>query len=235
MTKPIAICLERTQEPGGAPFFTTCVALPVGESGLGLTAEGAIAWKQIDDDLVMLRVAPEGDLVLTRPAGAPEVQLHRSGRTRDLGADETLEVLQGDLIIVAGEREFRLHVHGPAPAVVPPSLVDVEPRRPVSRAGATLSKVAAAAVIGAAGVLGGGAGCETMGCGAEQEREIPVRPEPPIVAMPPDEPPPLPPEPPAQDGSVAGDGAAVNEGADTPEPPPQEPTPHPVPPAGSEK
>jgi len=232
MSHPIAICLERFSKPEGSPFFTSCVALPTGEMGLGLTAEGAISWKQGDEHMVTLSVAEAGGLFLHRPAHGPTVQVHRSGRTRDLGEDEAVEVLQGDRIVLDGEHEILLHLHGNAPAIAPPTLVEIEQPKPTTRVGAALSKVAAAAAIGAAGVLGAGAGCDLAGC--ESTRDTPVRPEPPIVAEPPDLRP-LPPEPPpaADAGIEAGGGGDASPQTDesATEEPAQEPTGAPTPPA----
>lgn len=195
MKKPLAICLERlpASPAGNEPVFTRCVALPEDHPGLGLTARGEITWEVASDDLVRLQVGREGGLVLCRPPGSPETELHRLGRARTLNETDQIDVLQGDVVVVGDGTAFRVHLHGVAPAVAAPEPLVVEPARQPSRS-SKWTQVAAAAVIGAAGVMGA-SGCDD---GCERIIDIPVRESPPSeVSMPPDAPPPqTPPEPP---------------------------------------
>lgn len=178
MPHRIAICIEDLET--GAPRYTQCVALPPGEPGLSLDGSGAIRWGASDrGPCCALEAASDGRLVLRREAGAPSVQVHRGGRVLEVPADQPVVVLHEDLLQLGGRR-LRVHVHGVAPEVVPPTpLPPEEAGGRVVRAAATALALGAAAGLGVTVAAGG-----TSEAGISSPPPVEVRARPPKIARP---------------------------------------------------
>lgn len=126
MTKPLAICLEDLDAASETERYLQCVALPEGEVGLGLDAEGNVLW-QSAGGAFSIRVSADGRLSLKRAPGAPPAILKRDGRDLEVPGGADAPVLDQDELALPGKR-FRIHVHGEAPGVSGP--VAYRPPRP---------------------------------------------------------------------------------------------------------
>ena len=208
MPLPLAICIEDTC-PGDGVRYLRCVALPGRQPGLRVSPEGTVLWKSDDVTACELWVSGDDRLILFRPAGAPPVRVERSGRSLDVPFDKPVVLVDQDVFQV-GERTLRVHVHGTAPAVRPPSPL------PARKSGSTASRVAAVVALGAA----------VVGCNKNQ---VEVRDTPPSVAVEVDGAPPDP-QLPEADGGAPEPPATSTMAVEPPEPP--APT---TPPAGTKK
>lgn len=113
-----------------------CVALKGRQPGLGVDAHGDIVWHSDRPLGCELWVSADEQLILLRPSGAPGVIVERAGRSLDAPFDKPVVLLDQDTIELAGRR-FRVHVHGTARAVSPPTpLVE---RQGVGRLAATVA------------------------------------------------------------------------------------------------
>jgi hypothetical protein len=157
MPQPLALCIEDLSLP--VPRFVRCVAVGGRQPGLRLGRDGEVQWKPPGTIGCELWVSADERLVLWRPSGAPEVQIHRAGRSLVAPCDKPVMLLDGDELTLGGRR-LRLHVHGEAPTVTPPAPLPM-------RAGAATARAAAVLALGAA----------VVGCG----RNIEVRENPPAV------------------------------------------------------
>jgi hypothetical protein len=177
MPQPLALCLEDLSAPPEGDRFLRCTAV-AGKVGLGLDAAGEVSWQAS----APCRLAVSGDdrLILVLAEGGPRVVVTRDGRSLVVPAAKPVVLLDGDVVAVGG-RSFRVHVHGPAPAVSPPSRL----ARPGLLAAAAL------------------AGATLLGCDqSKPPKPIEVRASPPDVAPPrpdaapakPDAAPPAPPD-----------------------------------------
>jgi len=117
MIRPLAICLEDT----AAGRLVQCVALAADEPGLSLDAEGEIRWQASGG--CQLHAGEDGRLRVTRADGQTGARLERGGRTMELTVGEPTPVVSGDELVV-GPRRLRVHLHGEAPAVSPPTHLD---------------------------------------------------------------------------------------------------------------
>ncbi|MBW2529396.1 MAG: hypothetical protein JRI23_34785, partial [Deltaproteobacteria bacterium] len=169
MSEPLAICIERLDAEDQDERYVQCVAVPGLESGLGVTAAGEVVWQVGDLDGCELCVAADGRLLLWRPAGAAGVVVRRAGRSLDAPAEKPIFLLDQDRIEIGGRR-FRVHVHGPAPAVHPPSPLRM-------KASGRVAALAAAVVLG-----GAAAGCDMLG---KKTEDIEIREAPPAAPPPP--------------------------------------------------
>jgi hypothetical protein len=210
MPKPMAVCLEDLDPKSPAERYLRCVAVGGRQPGLRVDAHGTVLWRSDEAVACELWVSADEKMILYRPEGATPSTVSRAGRTLDVPEGKPVVLLGGDEFAV-GPRRFRLHVHGPSPAVVEPSYLPVPEPKPAGG----VRQAAAAVALGA--VLGGSAliqvrchppapmpptepppGEGDAGNPPEQDaEEIEVRVQPPVVAPPPDwEPtPPPPPEP----------------------------------------
>ncbi len=127
-TLPISICLEQLDaDPARATRFMQCVAVAGGTTGLGLSRQGEICWKQAAIACELLADDDEARLLARRVDGDTELRVERAGRQQILGS-EPMPLLDQDLLVIAGRR-LRVHIHGPTAEVTPPSPV-VSLRRP---------------------------------------------------------------------------------------------------------
>jgi hypothetical protein len=159
MPDPIAVCIEDLSPSPGAPRFVRCVAVAGALPGLRLCADGALLWRSDAPAACELWVSGDERLILRRPEGAPQVRVSRAGRSILAPFGKPVVVIHGDEIEL-GDKRFRLHVHGKAPAVHAPAPLP---------AWGTAGRVAAVVAMGAAV-----AGCKTG---------IEVRDAPPSVAV----------------------------------------------------
>jgi hypothetical protein len=188
MPRPIALCLEDLDARHANVRYHQCVALQGRLPGLGISAEGALAWQDAVDLPVSaeLWVSADERLILYRREGGAPILLRRGGRSLDVPFEKPVVLLGGDQIEVGGRR-FKLHVHGDAPTIHPPRALIVEAERPRTST-ATLVALAAIAV-GACGA-------------AEKEEEPPkveVRDMPPAPPLLVDDPPPKTTQPPPEE------------------------------------
>jgi hypothetical protein len=146
MPEPLAICLEDVEARDPSSRYLRCVALVGRQPGLRVDPGGAVVWKV--DELVAceLWVSADDRLILYRTDDDVPVILQRAGRSLRLPAGKPVVVLDQDTFEVNGRR-LRIHVHGVAPAVSPPS-----PLRPTAKR--TAASVAAAVALSAV-ALGG--------------------------------------------------------------------------------
>ncbi len=150
MPAPIAICLEDLDATSEGRRYLQCTAVAGGTPGLVLDEGGQAKWCAAGG--VELWVSADDCLILFRAEDAVPVTVHRVGRSLEVPAERPVVLLDQDSIDVA-DRRLRIHVHGIAPAVAPPTwLPPAEPASP------TLNRAAAAAM--AVGVAVAGAGCE---------------------------------------------------------------------------
>ena len=157
MPQPLALCIEDLSLP--TPRFVRCVAVGGRQPGLRIGLDGEVQWKPSGPIGCELWVSADERLVLLRPSGAPEVEVHRAGRSLVAPCDKPVMLLDGDELTLGGRR-LRLHVHGEAPMVAPPAPLPM-------RSGAAAARAAAVLALGAA----------VVGCG----RNIEVRDNPPSV------------------------------------------------------
>jgi nucleoid-associated protein YgaU len=172
MPTPKAICIEDLKPRRGHPRFLGCVAVAGREEGLGLGPGGDVLWKGPTPPACELWVSMDECLILYRRDGAPPVTVTRAGRGLQVPPVKPVVLLAGDEIGI-GARRLRVHIHGPAPAIRPPTpvAIEVSPRR----AGRSARAAAAAAALGSMAAAGA----------------VEVRDAPPKVAPPPPPPPPI--------------------------------------------
>lgn len=176
MPRPIALCLENL----ATGEFVSCIAIRGNAPGLGLAADGAVGWQQATPACELF-VSADEKLIALRRDGAPEVVIERAGRRLSAPVGKPVVLLDQDQLTV-GSCALRLHVHGEAEAAVPPQSLGV------------IARAAAAAAVGA--VLVGGA-CLPPSCGADADKPIDVREQPPAPMPTPPEPIEVRPHPPA--------------------------------------
>ena len=201
MPKPMAICIEDLEARADQPKFLRCVAVPGRQPGLRVDRNGKVLWQSEDGVSCELWVSGDDRLILYRPEDAVPVTLHRAGRRLEVPGGKPVVLIDQDEFEV-GARHLRVHVHGEAPAVSPPS-VFVPKQKPL----AGLARAAAvAATIGAVAV----GGCGKKDPETRGREPIEIRDQPPKVEAsdPPQEQPVdpetpgkdnTPPEPPAKD------------------------------------
>jgi hypothetical protein len=119
--RPLAICLEDT----ATGQFVQCVALGGGEPGLSVDPQGEIQWLERPAGC-QLAVAEDGRLQVTRTDEQTSARLERGGRTLELALDTPTPVVNRDELVV-GRRRLRVHLHGEAPAVSPPTILEQTP------------------------------------------------------------------------------------------------------------
>jgi hypothetical protein len=173
--KPIAICIEDLRAGSDSTRYLQCVALVGDHPGLRIDPGGEIQWQpERDARLVELCVSYDERLILFRQPGAAPVLLRREGRSLEVPVGKPVVVLDQDQLTVES-RELRIHVHGEAPAVAPPSWLEMV--EAPSRSRSSLLRATATAL--ALGIAVGAGGCT---------KKIEVRDDPPKVAPPPTKP-----------------------------------------------
>lgn len=122
MPEPISLCIEDLDEPAERTRFIRCVALAGGEPGLGVDARGKPLWRggSAAKRACELWVSGDERLILWRIATAPPITVRRAYRTLDVPAEKPVVVLDQDELELSGVR-LRLHVHGRAVAIHPPT------------------------------------------------------------------------------------------------------------------
>jgi hypothetical protein len=153
MPEPIAICIEDLGASASSGRYLRCVALPGRQPGLRLDAAGAVLWRDDAPDGCELWVSADQQLILYRPEAGAAVTVHRAGRSLAVPAAKPVVLLAGDELAFGvrsaapgvRERRLRIHLHGTAPTVHPPS-----PLEPETRAGTGGKAVAAALALAAA-------------------------------------------------------------------------------------
>ncbi len=147
MPQPIAICIEDLDPPAPSRRYRCCVAISGAEPGLGLDARAQSLWKRRQGLVCELWVTQDERLALLRPQGAPAVTVRRAGRSLEVPFDKPVLLLDQDQLELDGRR-VRIHVHGQAAVITPPSWLAVEEPH-TSRFGAVARTAAAAAMAGA--------------------------------------------------------------------------------------
>jgi len=146
---PIELCLESLDTADDERPYVRCVALAGGQPGLGLTAEGIVIWQHDKAASLLLWVSADNRLMSLRSSEACGVCLTRAERRLDLPPNKPVVTLHGDIIEIEG-RAFRVHVHGVAASVLPPT------RLSLRRAKQWITGAVAAASLAA---------CHTSGAG----------------------------------------------------------------------
>ncbi|MBI5499170.1 MAG: hypothetical protein HY907_02935 [Deltaproteobacteria bacterium] len=146
MPKPLAICLEDLT-PGATPRYLRCVAISGRDPGLRLDGAGAALWKSDDGASCELWVSADERLILYRRADGAAVRVRRGGRSLDAPPAKPVVLLDQDRVEVGG-RELRIHIHGAALRVHPPTPLPETGGRGLARAAATAAALGAA--LGAA-------------------------------------------------------------------------------------
>ena len=162
MPQALALCLEDLHASADGRYLR-CVALPGRQAGLRISQQGAVSWKISGGVACEMWVSADDQLILLRPPGAVPVIVERAGRRLDVPTDKPVVLIDQDVFRVCG-RTLRVHVHGVAETVTPPS--PLLPRK----AGST--RLAALMALGA--VV---AGCD--------KPPVEVRDRPPAIASPP--------------------------------------------------
>jgi hypothetical protein len=146
MAQPIEICLEDVA--AGASLdeerYLRCVALEGRQPGLGIDARGDVQWQSTKPLAAELWVSLDERLILYRHSDAPPVRLTRASRQLDVPCGKPVVMLAGDLIAL-GTRLLRVHVHGVATSVHPPSRLSARIIAQAARAAAVLAMGAAVA------------------------------------------------------------------------------------------
>lgn len=204
--QPMAICIEDMKASSDSTRYLQCVALVGDHAGLRIDPSGEIQWQpERDARLVELCVSYDERLLLYRQLDAAPVLLLREGRSLEVPVEKPVVVLDQDQLSI-GDRELRIHIHGEAPAVAPPSWLPMEEP---SRSTSNLLRATATAL--ALGIAVGAGGCT---------KKIEVRDDPPKIAPPPTKPdtrpPPKPdtqPPPKADVGPSKPDASPLKPGA----------------------
>jgi len=183
------------------------VALPGRQPGLRVSPHGAVLWKSEDVVACELWVSADERLILYRPTGAAAVRVERSGRSIEAPHDKPVVLLDQDVFHI-GDKAFRIHIHGNAPAVRPPS--PLPPRKALS----TASRVTAVVALGAA----------VAGC---NKNNVEVRDQPPAVSIDTDGAPPEP-EPEEPDGGLVETPPTNTMAVEPPAPPASTEKPPPI-------
>jgi hypothetical protein len=118
--EPIELCLESVDRLEDDQPYVRCVAISGAEPGLGLSAEGEITWCQTEAASATFWVSADNQLIVTRNRESDEVRLIRAERFLDLPLEKPVVVLNEDLVVINGHG-FRVHVHGVAASVEPPT------------------------------------------------------------------------------------------------------------------
>ncbi len=168
MSSPFALCIEDLDSLVDDRFLR-CVALPGKQPGLSVLSDGSPVWRTVGPIACELCVSADDRLILFRPQGAAAVRVSRTGRTLDVPAERPVVLLNQDVIEV-GPKRMRIHIHGVAAQVAPPSRLRL--------AGAHTAAIVA---LGAA----------VLAC----DKPVEVRETPPVVAVDPSGGPPPPPPP----------------------------------------
>ena len=186
MPGPQAICIEDLHATDESSRYLRCVALAGRQPGLRLDQHGQVLWKGDEQRACELWVSADERLILYRPAGSVPVTVCRAGRSLQAPEARPVVLLDGDTLELGG-RNLRVHIHGEAPGIHPPSPLELQIPTPPPAAGALggIARTAAAAM--ALGVLAGTPGCKTKNA---PDPKIEVRERPPSV-----EPAPPPPRP----------------------------------------
>lgn len=137
MPEPLAICIEDL-EPGHGPRFVRCVALVGRKPGLRLSNTASIIWQSDDDIACELWVSGDDRLILYRPPGAVDVRVSRGGRSLLAPFAKPVVLIHLDEVTV-GSRRLRVHVHGEAKRVAPPSPLPDPARGPAARVAAIVA------------------------------------------------------------------------------------------------
>jgi hypothetical protein len=146
MPQPLAICLEDVDARDPAQRYLRCVALVGRQPGLRVDAGGTVVWKPGELPACELWVSADDRLILYRMGDDVPVNLLRAGRSLQLPVGKPVVVLDQDIFEVNGHR-LRIHVHGAASAVTPPS-----PLRPTAKR--TAASMAAAVALSAVALSG---------------------------------------------------------------------------------
>jgi len=117
---PIELCLESLDQLEDDHPYVRCVAISGAEPGLGLSAVGEITWCDADPAAVNLWVSADNQLIVTRGSNSDAVRLTRGERFLDLPLEKPVVILDQDFLSVNGHT-FRVHVHGIAASVEPPT------------------------------------------------------------------------------------------------------------------
>jgi hypothetical protein len=176
MPYPFALCMEDLDPAVDDARFLRCVALPGRQPGLRVLSDGSLGWQFAGAIACELCVSADERLILFRPEGAPSVLLDRAGRVLDVPFERPVVLLSQDVIEV-GSRRMRVHIHGLATKVAPPSRLPS--RRHVA------AHTAAIVALGAA----------VLAC----DKPVEVRETPPLVA---EDPSGAPPPPRAADATI---------------------------------
>ena len=169
MPKPLAICIENLNARSNASRYVRCVALVGRQPGLRLDAKGNLKWKRDNLPTCEVWVSADDCLILYRQEGMAEVTLQRLGRSLQVPFAKPVVLLDQDQITI-GRKHLRVHVHGIAAAISPPSPLAV-----TSGTKSRPAQAAASAIIGAALAV---AGCTTT------TPTVDIRDNPPEVMMP---------------------------------------------------
>ncbi len=162
MPEPLAICLEDLDPASPDDRYLRCTALVGRGPGLRIDGAGAVTWEEDVGAACELWVSLDDRLILLRPAGAEAVRVVRAGRSLEVPQDKPVVLVDQDGVEVAGKR-LRVHVHGVAPQVAPPTPLRTQARN------------AAAGVAAAVALSAALTGC----CGPVEVREVP-----PSIAIP---------------------------------------------------
>ena len=120
MPKPLSICLEDLGAVEEGVRYTRCVALPGGQPGLGIDRQGRILWQAGEPVACELWISADDKLILRRRDGAPEAEVRRAGRSTSVPVGKPVVLLDQDEVHVEGHG-VRIHVHGEAQAIHPPT------------------------------------------------------------------------------------------------------------------
>ena len=118
--EPIELCLESLDPAEDEHPYVRCVAMVGGEPGLGITPDGAIVWQRDTAAAALLWVSADRQLIVSRHQEPQSVRLIRAERFLDLPLGKPVVVLHEDVLII-GSHTFRVHVHGIAAVVAPPT------------------------------------------------------------------------------------------------------------------
>jgi hypothetical protein len=122
------LCLEELEDQASPEPYLRCVAVAGGQPGLCFSPDGEVVWKLNEHAAAELWVSGDDKLIFYRKQSEGVVSLTRLSRHLELPLGKPVVVLHGDEICVKNRR-YRVHVHGTAQEIVPPTRLDLRRTR----------------------------------------------------------------------------------------------------------
>jgi hypothetical protein len=116
--RPIALCVEKLDGE-----LVRCTAVQGRENGLAIGVVGTLLWRSSEPAACTIWVSRDERLMAERAPFAPRTTLVRSGRSLELPEGKPVVLRNQDELLLDGVDRFRVHLHGYARTVEPPTLL----------------------------------------------------------------------------------------------------------------